>query len=237
MPAPRSVCVPPAHPGRRPAEDGDHFFADAAVGFQGVQMPVGGTAGQKFHEAEAQPLHLTAEGRQQRLFGLPDVLHAVQGAAFGIGHSGQPAHDLAHVDGPALAQQMTAQRRGGGLLAQQGGGGHLAAGHAVNGVVDEDRGDVLAAIGGMYGLRQTDGRHVPVPLIGEDDAFRPGAADARAHGAGPPVRSFHGVHVEIIVTEGRTAHRGHEDGPFRKAQLVQRFAHQTVGDAVMTAGA
>ena len=67
---------------------------------------------------------------------------------------------------------------GGGLgdLAGQGGGGHLAAGHAVNGVVDKDDGDVLAAGGGVDRFGSADGGQVAVALVGEDHVVRAGRA-------------------------------------------------------------
>ena len=52
----------------------------------------------------------------------------------------------------AVLLGVTAKGSGGGLLADQRGGGHLAAGHAVGRVVDEDNGEVLTAVGGINGL-------------------------------------------------------------------------------------
>ena len=198
-------------------------------------MPVGGAAGEQLHEAEAQALQLHFEGLAQGLLGRAHMLDAVQGAAFGIGHARELGHELGHADGAAfVAGHVAAAGAGGGLLAQQGGGGHLAAGHAVDGVVDEDAGDELAAVGRVDGLGQTDGAHVAVALIGEDNAFGAGAG---GHGAGTAVGGFEAVHVEVVVSEGGAAHGGHQDGPVGHAQLVQHLAHQAVGDAVVAAGA
>ena len=53
-------------------------------------------------------------------------------------------------------------------LTHQGGGGHLAAGHAVNGVVDKDEVHIFSPLcGGVDNLGGADGSQVAVALIGE----------------------------------------------------------------------
>ncbi len=72
--------------------------------------------------------------------------------------------------------RIPAVRRGLCLLRLKRGGRHLPAGHAVDGVVHEDDGDLLPAVGGVDCLRGADGQQIPIPLVGDDDGLR----DARA---------------------------------------------------------
>ena len=79
---------------------------------------------------------------------------------------------LAHLQRVAFLGRVTAERRGGGLLPEHGGRGHLPAGHGVDGVVDEEAGEMLTAVGGLEGVVEADRPQVPVALVGDDDLVR-----------------------------------------------------------------
>ena len=64
-------------------------------------------------------------------------------------------------------------------------GRHLAAGHAVDGVVDEDDGDRHAELRGLEDLGEADRREVAVALVADDDRIRGWRACGRAP---PPAR-------------------------------------------------
>ena len=115
-------------------------------------------------------------------------------------------------------------------------GGHLAAGHAVNGVVDEDDGDILAAGGSVDRLGGADGGQVAVALVGEDDVIGAGALQAGSHSLGASMGGLHHIAGEVIVAHDRAAHRGHAHGLAFHTQLLQGLGHQAVDDAVGAAG-
>jgi hypothetical protein len=83
----------------------------------------------------------------------------------------------------------------------------LPAGHAVDGVVDKEDGDVLAAVGGMDDLAHADAGEVAVALVGDDDGIVADAADGRGHRRGAAVGALDVADVEIVVGKDRAAHR------------------------------
>ena len=87
------------------------------------------------------------------------------------------------------------------------GGGHLTTGHAVDGVVDEDHGDVLATAGRMHDLSHADGCQVAITLVGEDHAVWQNPLDAGGHGRGASMGGFNKIAVEVFVGEYRAANR------------------------------
>ena len=139
--------------------------------------------------------------------------------------------------GVAVLLGVTAVRRGGGLHTEQGGGGHLAAGHAVDAVVHEDHGDVLAPVGGGHGLGKADGGQVAVALIGEHQLVGLGALYAGGHGAGPAVRTGGAVVGDILHGKAAAADAVDGDGLFQHTQLLQHLADELEDGAVHTAGA
>ena len=101
--------------------------------------------------------------------GLADVGDVGDGDALDEDGRLEGADELAHVEWVALGEGVASVGAGDGLLADEGGGGHLSAGHAVDGVVDEEDADLLAPVGGLEGLVESDGGEVAVALVGEDD--------------------------------------------------------------------
>ena len=77
---------------------------------------------------------------------------------------------------------VTSVRTGRGFHAHKGSGSHLSAGHTVDGVVDEDDGDVLTAVQRMDGFGRTDTCQVAVALIGEYQTVRPQALNGGGKG-------------------------------------------------------
>ena len=94
---------------------------------------------------------------------------------------------------------MCIRDRGLGDLARQRRRGHLAAGHAVNGIVDENHGDIFPACRGMDRLRRADGGQVAVALVGKDDILRAGPLDAGCDGRRSAVGSLDAVAGKICL--------------------------------------
>ncbi len=93
--------------------------------------------------------------------------------------------------------------------------GHLAAGHAVDAVVYEYRGDILTAGGGVGYLGRADRRQVAVALISEHDASgRTRFMPVAIAGARPCAASCH-VAVEVVVRE----HAAARPAPCRSSYL------------------
>src|SRR3970282_1614999 len=135
----------------------------------------------------------------------------------------------------ALVVESAAPRRGGAGLAQERGRGHLPAGHAVDGIVDEEDGDLLAAVGRVQNLRRANRRKVAVTLVGDHYAVRAGALHRGGDGGGAAVCRLHVADVEIVVGEYRAAHRTHKDGAVLQPEVFQRLCHELVRDSVAAA--
>ena len=113
----------------------------------------------------------------------------------------------------------------------------MPAGHAVDAVVDEEDGDILATIRGMNDLGGANSSEVAVALIGDDNLVRVRPLHGRGHGGCATVRGLHVAGVEIVVGEHRAADRADEDGVILDAQFLQGFANQFVSDAMSAARA
>ena len=116
-------------------------------------------------------------------------------------------------------------------------GSHLAAGHAVDGVIDEDNGDVLAARSRMNGFRHSDAGEVAVALISKNDIAGINTFDTRCNRRCTTVGGFNHVATKEIVchdraTNGHDANRGALD-----IKLVDAFGNQAHNDTVSAARA
>ena len=114
---------------------------------------------------------------------------------------------------------------------------HLAAGHAVDGVVDEDHGDVLTAQRGVHDLGQSDRGQIPIALVGENNPIGQHALHAGRHRGRAAMRRFDKIDFKIVVAKHGAAHRRDADGVFTDAQLVDHFGDQAVRHAVRAARA
>ena len=126
---------------------------------------------------------------------------------------------------------------GGGFLSEQSGRSHLTAGHAVDGIVDENNGDVLATIGGMNGFASAYGSQVAVALVGKHQFVGLQALDGCSHGRCASVSSFRHIDVDIVISKHGTTHRSHTNGIFGSAHFFDYFAHYLVHGAVAATGA
>ena len=146
--------------------------------------------------------------------------------------------DLAHVhEAQPCSVDVAAVGRSGGLHAEHGGRGHLAAGHAVDAVVDEDDGEVLAAVGSGHRLGQADSGEVAVALVGEHQRLRAAALEGAGDGAGPAMRGRDGVEIKIGNGQAAAADALHIAGVIDHAQLVERLGDYLADARVHAAGA
>ena len=129
---------------------------------------------------------------------------------------------------------LSSVRTGSGLLTQQGGWSHLSTGHTIDGIVDEDDGDVLATVQGVDGLAGTDTRQVAIALISEDEAIRPQTLDARSHSRSTTMGSFLPVDIQIAVSEDGTAHRTNAHCLILHAHLLDDLGNELMNYAMRT---
>jgi len=78
-------------------------------------------------------------------------------------------------------------------------------------------------VSGVHDLTRADRRHVPVALVGENDAHGPGALDSRGHGRSAPVQGHDHVTVKLAPAANRAAGGRHPDGSFGDVQLIHDF--------------
>ena len=161
---------------------------------------------QHFHQREAQTFHLVLQSLADGALRRQDLLHVAQSHALDIDRTIQRGQHLGNVDRVAVLVRRAPERRGGGLVAERRRRRHLPARHAVNRVIDENRRDRFAAVGGMQNLGRADGRQIAVALIRNDDRIGARALQPRRRRGRPPVRHLHVAGVEVVIQEHRAAH-------------------------------
>src|SRR6516164_679678 len=136
------------------------------------------------------------------------------------------------MQGESVIARASPKRRGGADLAQQGRGCHLPPGHPVNGVIEEEAGDVFPAIGGMQDLCRSDCRQVPISLVGDDELVRASSFNAGCAGWCAPMRGLHIAQVKVVVREYRATHRADENGLILHSEVLDCLGDQLVRYAV-----
>ena len=133
--------------------------------------------------------------------------------------------------------RVAAVGTGRGFLAYQRGGSHLSARHAVDGIIDEDDDDVLATVQGVNGLTRSNARQVTVTLIGEHQAVRPAALDARSQCGSTSVGSFLPVNVNIVVGKHGAAYGTYAYGLVLHSHFLYDFGNELMHYTVRAARA
>ena len=180
----------------------------------GEKFPAAVAGRNDLHERKALAGHRIFERLADRTLALAHVGGRMHALARDEGGTVEVRHHLGDLVGIAVQARVTAVGRRRGLHTQQGSRGHLAARHAVNGVVDIDRHDVLAACGRVDRLRRADGRQVAVALVGEDQIAGMEPFHGRSYGQGASVGGLDPVDVDIIVCEYGAAHGRNAYGLF-----------------------
>ncbi len=189
------------------------------------------------NQRESDPAYLVFQPTLDGPRRLRDLLVVAQAHAFNVGRRLERAQQLAHMQRVTLGVRIAPLRSGRGLLAQQSCRSGLASGHAVDGVVDEDHGDVFTAVGGVQNFRRPNGGKIAVPLITDHNARGTAALHRRSHGRRAPVRGLHVPHVEVVIGEGSAADGPDHDGAVLHTQIVDRFGQHFMNRTVAAAGA
>src|SRR5512146_747961 len=166
---------------------------------------------------------------------LRNLLVVAEAHALDVYRTLQRRQQFAHVERITFTHGAAALRRGSGCLADERGGSRLAARHAIDGVVDEDDGDILSAICCMEDFRRTDGRKVTVALIANDNALGTAALHCRCNRRATAMRRLHIAYVEVVIGKDGAADRSNENGPVLNAKIVNGASQQLVNDAMSAA--
>ena len=146
----------------------------------GVKPQLVGQEESNLHDRKAKPLMLIFKSLLDGLFSLAHMSNRIDRHALRQGDAVESGEHLANPD--RVASHLDVTPVGGclGNLTRQSGWGHLAAGHAVNGVVNENNGYILPAGGSVHCLGGADSGEVAVSLIGKHRACRGGRASRRS---------------------------------------------------------
>ncbi len=154
----------------------------------------------------------------------------------GPGDEGRAGADGQLADVEDRVGVAVGSRRGFG--ARGSGGGELAAGHAVDVVVEDDVGHVDVAPAGMDEMVPADGGAVAVAAHDDNRHFRFGHFDAGGKSGGATMGGMKGAHVDVAGKTAGAADTGNDGGIvlFQTAGIhgPDQALH---GDAVAAAGA
>jgi len=103
-------------------------------------------------QRKSQPAHLIFNGAFDRARCLHNLLGVSQANALDVDRRFERGQQFAHVQRIAFSRSASTIRRGRALLPDESGRRGLAASHAIDGVVDEDHGNMLTAIGRVQNL-------------------------------------------------------------------------------------
>src|SRR3974390_33273 len=212
-------------------------FADPLARDQWVHLQDGGAGREDFDQGESAAVLLNLKSLLDGLLGLHDVLHVAEGDALNVSGRLQRRQQFGDVQGQAFVAGAASPGRGRAVLPGQRRGGRLAARHAVDGVVDEEHADVLAAVGGVNDLRRADGREVSVTLVGHHDAVRVRALQCRSYCGGAAVCGLNVADIKVVVGEHRANDGAYEYSAVLQAQFGQRLGDELVRYTVSASGA
>ena len=122
-------------------------------------------------------------------------------------------------------------------MSDESSGSHLAAGHSIDRIVNEEDGNFFAAIGGVNDFGGSDRGKVAIALVGNHDLAGTSALDSGGTGGSASVGELHVAHIEIVIGEYGAADGADEDGFVLEAEIFESFGDELVGDAVAAAGA
>ena len=112
----------------------------------------------------------------------------------------------------------------------------MSAGHAINGVVDEDRRDAFAAGGRVYDFGSTDRCNVAIALVGKDNAIGMNPLDTGSNRRCTTMRRLDHIDVEIVISQRRTTYRSDANRPVNHFQFIDDFGNKAMDYAMVATG-
>ena len=179
----------------------DHLFGDPLARFHGILAPDSGTGRKNFHEGETGAVALQLESFTHGPARFHDVLVVGERNPLDINRSFERRQHLGHVQRKTFVDRAASPRRSCAALADKRGRRHLAAGHAVDGVIDEEYGNLFAAIGGVHDFSGADGSQIAVALVRQHDLVRTGSLQPRGGGRSASVSHLHVAHIEVVISK------------------------------------
>ena len=182
-------------------------------------------------------LLLDFEHAADRLLALHDAARIGDRDTGNVHRSLKLVEHLAHMERMSSQGRIATERRGGSLLALERSRRHLSAGHAIEGVVDEDAAKLLTTACRLECIVEADGTKVAVALIGNGDGI--GTCPARAGGSGgcAPVCGGYVRSIPVVVGEHSATYGIHKNRIVLKPHLGAGFSYQLVDDSMPASGA
>ena len=112
---------------------------------------------------------------------------------------------------------------------------HLTACHSVNRIVDEENGNLLAAICGMHNLGGADSGEIAIALIRNHDFVGTCTLDCGGGRGSASVGHLDVADIEVVVSKHRAADGAHEDCVVFQAEFVDGFRDKLVSDPMAAA--
>lgn len=201
-----------------------------------IFQPVGQAESSSINEKPRAAVDLILDAFANGFARLHHVFGIGDGHPFDINGRFQSGQQFTHAEGVALVLNRSSQGRRGGFLSNEGRWRHLRAGHAVNGVVHKNDGDVFTAIGRLQNIVSANGSQISIALVAQHDGMRKRPFYSGGGGRSPTVRHLYVAAIEIVVSEHRAAHRTDEYGALANAEVIDGLGDELVNDAVPAAG-
>ena len=144
------------------------------------------------------------------------------------------ACQLGNIEWITMKISISTIRTGSSLLTQQGGWRHLSAGHTIDGIIDEDDGNMLTTVQGVDGFAGTDARQIAIALISEDETIRPQALDTRSYSRCTTMSSLLPVNIQIAISKDSAAHRTYAHRLILHAHLLDNLGNELMNYAMRT---
>ena len=185
-----------------------------------------GQGDNKLHKGIALLIPLNLQSLPYRPARFTNVFDVREAGAFDEDRRLQCVQHLRDMNGIALIPGIAACGCSGRDLTDQCCWRHLASGHAVNGVVDEEYGQFFAPVGCLNGLIEADGSQISISLIGDDDGVILCPGDARSDSRSPSVGGLNMPGIQVIVGEDGAAYGADHYAPVLNTQIRHSLAYE-----------
>ena len=108
----------------------------------------------------------------------------------------------------------------------------MSTSHAINGIIDEDGGDIFTPAGRVDDFGHANGGQIAIALIGKDHQIRSNAFNTGGHRRCTSMGGLLKIKSKIIIHHNGTAHRCDTNGFAANTEFIDNFGHQSVGNSV-----
>ena len=182
-------------------QEREHVLLHPPVRLDRRQLPARIARSDELDEREPLAVHRIVERLADRFLRLADGRRRMNALTRQIGHAVQMCEHVGDLIRITVQLRVAAVGRRGRPHARERRRSHLAAGHAVNRIIDVDDRNAVAPITGMDRLAGPDRGQIAVALIGKHEFRRIEALGGRGDCGGPAVGRLDPVDVDIIVSQ------------------------------------